>query len=158
MPVFLGDLYQGRTDGRGDLIVPVLEGYSENHVQIGELAGAIDVVEDKPAIVVRPKAHQGVVASFAVRVVRAYVGAIVVHGTSGDAVPAFARLVLRDRENTFVSELGSTGQFYLEGVPPGSYDATLVGHEGLGCGFALNIPTANQPVTQLGTFQCETSR
>jgi outer membrane usher protein len=158
MPVFLGDLYQGRTDRRGDLIVPVLEGYSENQVQIGEIAGAIDVVEDKPAIAVRPKAHQGVVASFAIHIVRAYVGAIVVHGRDGDVVPAFARLVLRDRENTFVSDLGSTGQFYIEGVPPGPYDAMLAGHDGLSCAFALSVPTASQPVTQLGTFRCEASR
>jgi outer membrane usher protein len=155
LPIFLGDGYQGRTDGRGDLVVPVLQGYAENHVRIGEMPGALDVMEDQPSLDVRPKANQGVVAPFGIRVVRAYVGSIVVHRRGTDVVPAFARVVLTAGERRFTTDLGSTGQFYLESVPPGSYAATLIGGASLGCEFTMTLPAANRAVTELGAFTCE---
>src|SRR6202030_38606 len=88
-PIFLGDNYQGRTDGRGELVVPVLQGYIENYVRVGDMTGAIDVMEDQASLDVRPKADQGVVAAFGVRVVRAYVGTVIVRSLGADVVPAF---------------------------------------------------------------------
>jgi outer membrane usher protein len=157
-PIFLGDSYQGRTDGRGDLVVPVLQGYTENYVRIGDMTGAIDVMEDQASLDVRPKADQGVVAAFGVRVVRAYAGTVVVRRLGADVIPAFARVVLTAGDRHFTTDLGSEGQFYLENVPPGSYAATLTGGASLGCAFTLTLPAANQAVTELGAFACEATR
>jgi len=155
LPIFLGEIYQGHTDRRGALVVPVLEGYGENHLIVGEVKDAPDVMEDQPSAEVHPKAYQGVVVPFAVRTVRAYVGRVVVHRRGAEIIPAFARLFLNDARRQFVSDLGSTGQFYLENLPQGSYAAALTGRDGLKCDFTLALPATKQALANLGAFDCE---
>src|ERR1700693_2420897 len=154
LPVFLGEVYQGHTDGRGELVVPVLEGYNENHVVIGELKSALDVIEDAPSADAHHKAYQGIVAPFRIRTVRPIVGHVLMRNES-DVIPAFARLILSDAHGQFVTELGSNGQFYLENVPPGSYVAALTARDGLRCEFPLALPDRKQAVSDLGAFSCK---
>ena len=154
VPVFLGTQYEGHTNGRGGMIVPVLSAYSENQIGIDEMKERFDVVADQPNRSVRPRIYSGVVATFDVHVLRAYRGTVAVHRNGRDVVPAFARLSLTNEGRTFVSDLGSGGQFYLDDITPGTYAAKLTGVD-LSCDFSIRIPTADGPITKLPVLVCD---
>ncbi len=157
LPVYLGAQYQGSTDRRGAMIVPVLSAYGDNQIGIDELKDRFDIVQDQPNRSVRPKMYSGVVTAFDVHVLRAYSGTIVVHRNGRDLVPAFARLSLTREGRSISSDLGSDGQFYLEDILPGEYAATITGID-VACEFSVRIPAANGAVTKLGVFACEATR
>ena len=157
LPVYLGAQYQGRTDRRGAMIVPVLSAYGDNQVSIDEMKDRFDIVADQPSRSVRPKMNSGVVTAFGVHVLRAYSGAVVVHRDGRDLVPKFARLSLTREGRTISSDLGSDGQFYLDDIGPGAYAATITGTD-VACEFSLRIPVGNDPITRLGVFACEAAR
>ena len=154
VPVFLGTQYEGHTNGRGGMIVPVLSAYSENQIGIDEMQDRFDVVADQPNRAVRPRIYSGVVATFDVHVLRAYRGTVVVHRNGRDVVPAFARLTLTNGGRTYVSDLGSDGQLYLDDITPATYSAKLAGVD-LSCDFSVRIPTADGPITKLPVLVCD---
>lgn len=156
LPVFLGTQYEGRTNGRGGMIVPVLSAYSENQIGVDEMQDRFDVVADQPNRSVRPRIFSGVVATFDVHVLRAFSGTVVVHRDGHDVIPAFARLTLARTGQAYASELGSDGKFYFDNISPGGYAATLTG-TGVACAFALRIPAGVDPVTKLGVLTCDAS-
>ena len=68
-------------------------------------------------------------------------------------MPTSGRLRVSVDGRTFESPLGRAGEFYLEGVPAGTFDATIDDESG-SCTFKLRVPTATAPVMQLGTLEC----
>ncbi len=154
LPVYLGTQYQGRTDRRGAMIVPVLSAYADNEIGIDEMKDRFDVVAEQPNRSVRPRIYSGVVAKFGVRVLRAYNGTVVVRRNGRDVVPAFARLSLTNQHRTYVSDLGSDGQFYLDDITPDTYSAQLAG-AGLSCDLSVTIPAAEGPITKLPVLVCD---
>jgi outer membrane usher protein len=156
MPIFSGGQFAGRTDGRDAAIVPNLDAYYDNSIGIDQLLDRLDLIVDDSTIKVRPRNMAGVVANFSLRRFHAYTGRIVTsrNGKPIDAV--FGTLALKRAGHVVSSDLGSRGQFYVDSVEPGAYEATVTDGDGP-CSFHLDLPAGADgvPVTSLGTLTCK---
>jgi len=156
--VYNGSSFAGVTDGRGLALVTGLEAYERSTITVGDLGAKSDLIVDQPSAVVDPKTYSGVIAELRVHEVRAYFGYVVVRRSgAADVVPQFARLTLTGRGHDYSVDLGSEGQFYLENLVPGRYDATVLGAD-FTCTFPLVILTSDGPMTKLGTLICGVSQ
>ncbi len=154
VPVFSESQFAGRTDGRGAMVVPQLEPYNQNEIGIGQMQSHIDLLEQQPTTFARPKTLSGSVATFAVRRIRAYTGRFVVQRGSHDVVPSLGTVVFSRDGKAYPSDLGSTGQFYVENLAPGSYSATVTDIGGAACTLQINLPAGSGPVTSIGAQAC----
>jgi outer membrane usher protein len=158
LPVFFNNQYAGRTDRRGEMVVPNLSPYYDNQVGIDELRDRLDLTEDKSVEQVRPKDLSGVVTEFIIRHFHAYTGYIIVHRGGHSIVPVLGRLVFSHAGNDYPSDLGREGQFYVENLEAGNYAATVTTTDGLTCAFQIDLPNSPDqaiPVTSVGTLTCE---
>ena len=146
----------GRTDGDGDLLVPEMIPYYANRVSIAD--------EDLPMdfkIDATERLLGGAVARFAVERLQAVTGSVVMNVGGTDVNPAYGQLVvhaggqaatqagLEDK----VSPLGRAGEFYFEGLPPGSYGAELDSAVGT-CRFQLVVPASDKSMIDAGRTKC----
>jgi outer membrane usher protein len=157
LAVFSGGQYVGRTDGRDAVVVPNLDPYYDNSVGIDPLSDRLDLIEDQSTLRVRPRESAGVVARFSVRQFHAYTGRVVIRRNETSLVPALGSLALVRSTHATSTDLGSQGQFYIENLEPGSYEATVTTIDDTACTFRIELPAGNPdlPVTSLGTAKCE---
>jgi outer membrane usher protein len=157
LAVFSGGQYAGRTDGRDAVVVPNLDPYYDNSVGIDPLSDRLDLIEDQSTLKVRPRESSGVVARFSVRQFHAYTGRVVIRRNGQSLVPALGSLALILSKHGTSTDLGSEGQYYVENLEPGSYEATVTTIDDTACTFRIELPAGNPkvPVTSLGTATCE---
>ena len=58
-------------------------------------------------------------------------------------------------ETLRTSPIGGDGEFWVEGVPPGSHRARILWH-GVACTFPLSVPERAPPVLDAGELGCAT--
>jgi outer membrane usher protein len=143
----------GRTNRHGDLLVPSLLPYYGNQLSIAGEDVPLELTIGRDEMTLAPPRGGGALALFPVTREQRVAGRVQVldHGTA--IVPAYGQLVVTAGPQSFESPLGARGEFYLEGLPPGSYPATLESSSGA-CAFTLVVPPASAAVTQLGLVQC----
>jgi outer membrane usher protein len=142
------------TDRRGEVVVPnnVLAYYG-NRVSINDQDIPIDYRVDATERTVAPPFRGGALVVFPVARLQIVTGTLVVEGGDKRSVPAFGQLTVTAGEQTFESPIGKRGEFYLENIPPGSYDAT-VEDEGRACRFIFEVPDSPDPILKLGELHC----
>jgi outer membrane usher protein len=154
LPVFLDGQYAGRTDGRDAMIVPNLDPYYANSLAV-HLVDRLDLSVDEPVQDIRPKSLSGVVVRFDVRSFHAYSGQILIRRAGLTIVPAHASLVLSRAGQDHPTDLGTTGQFYVENLAAGAYAARVTTTDERVCAFQLSLPVDAKPVTSVGTLTCD---
>jgi outer membrane usher protein len=157
LAVFSGGQYAGRTDGRDAAVVPNLDPYNDNSIGIDQLSDRLDLIEDQSTLKLRPRESAGVVARFSVRQFHAYTGRVVIRRNGTTLVPALGSLALILSKHGTSTDLGSQGQFYVENLEPGSYEATVTAVDDSSCTFRIDLPPGKPdlPVTSIGTATCE---
>ncbi len=151
---FMSNQEVGETDGNGNLLVPNLLPYYGNHLSIADVDVPLDLSIGTSEMTLAPPYRGGAVALFPVTRDQRLTGRLRIMRAGEAVVPTSGRLRVTVDGRTFESPLGRAGEFYLEGVPSGSYDATIDDESG-SCRFTLRVPTATAPVMQLGTLECE---
>ena len=151
---FMSNQEVGQTDGNGNLLVPNLLPYYGNHLSIADVDVPLDLSIGTSEMTLAPPYRGGAVALFPVTRDQRLTGRLRIMRPGEAVVPTSGRLRVTVDGRTFESPLGRAGEFYLEGVPSGSYDATIDDESG-SCSFTLRVPTATAPVMQLGTLECE---
>jgi outer membrane usher protein len=150
---YLSNQEVGRTNGRGDLLVPNVLSYYANRLSISDqdvpLGRGLAGTERAVATPYRG----GAVVVFEADQVRGVSGTLSLVTGERTVVPEFGDLVVAARGNQFESPIGHGGVFYLEGLAPGRYSATVRYH-GAGCSFSIVVPTSNAPVVDLGPLRC----
>jgi outer membrane usher protein len=144
----------GRTDRRGDLLVPNLLAYYGNELGIADVDVPPDRTLDDNQIVLAPPYRGGAVAEFlAIRQWRV-TGKVVPSGASFEASGSIgARMRVAAPDGPLDTELGLDGEFYVEGLGPGTHDAVVT----LGtyaCRLQLHVPDDETPVVRLGRVAC----
>ena len=144
----------GKTNRNGTLIVPDLLPNYGNDIRIDDKDAPINTSIQKVQRLVAPSAQAGAHIVFAATELHALNGTIVVNLNGKSIVPAFGDLTL-ENGSTVVAEsvLGRGGEFYLEGVPAGTYRAHVVFREGE-CRFDFLAPTTTETMLKLGTLAC----
>jgi outer membrane usher protein len=144
----------GATDRRGEVVVPnnVLAYYG-NRVSINDQDIPIDYRVDATERTVAPPFRGGALVVFPVARLQIVTGTVVIDRGELRSVPAFGQLSVTDKEQTFESPIGKQGEFYLENVPPGSYDA-IIQDEGGTCCLIFEVPDSSDPILKLGEIHC----
>lgn len=151
--VFASNQLVGRTDARGNLLVPSLLSYYGNLIRIEDQDIPLDFDVRAVQKTVAPPFRGGAFIPFPVSRVRTIGGSVSVVSNGVTIVPAYGEIVISAKDATFSSPLGGQGEFYLENVPAGRYGAVVQHDEGE-CKFVLTIPDTQDPVVKLGELRC----
>lgn len=143
----------GRTDRRGDLVVPNLLAYYGNRVSINDADVPIERDLPKDAMLLAPPFRGGAIALFPAPRPNRVAGQFVVVRDRAVLSPANWGLTITTQAGSLSSGLGGDGAFYLEGLAPGDYQAVIAG-DGLSCRATLHVPASDQPVTRTGVTTC----
>jgi outer membrane usher protein len=151
--VFASNQLIGKTDARGNLLVPSLLSYYGNQVRIEDKDIPIDFDVRAVEKTVAPPFRGGAFIPFPVSRIQTIGGSVTVIDNGAAIVPAYGQLTISSKAGTFISPVGVAGEFYLENVPAGKYDA-VIQHDNGECKFSLTIPETLEPVVLLGELRC----
>jgi outer membrane usher protein len=153
---YLSNQEVGKTDSNGDLLIPNLTSYYGNRVEIDDQDVPLDYSIASTELIVAPAYRSGAVVDFPVRRIQAYLGTLVVESEAGFVVPAYGDLTVTSGGKAFTSPIGEHGEFYLEGLPAGTYPAKVVYREGE-CAFEfMAAPSPTERFTKMGEISCKT--
>ena len=151
--VFLENQDMGKTNARGDLLVPNLLPNYGNALRIDDENAPLNASIQSLQRLIAPPAQAGAVVTFAAERLTALTGTLTVllHGLA--VVPQYGDLTLDGAGKHFESALGEHGEFYLEDVPSGTYRAHAVFREG-SCDFSFRAPSTNEMLVKMGVLTC----
>ena len=151
--VYLSNQLVGRTDSRGDLMVPNLLPYYGNRIRIDDrdvpMTHDIQIIEKTIA----PPPRGGALVVFPATEIRNVVGTVVIATADGEVIPAYGEMRISGQGEAHASPIAALGEFYFENVPSGEYEAEIV-HERGRCTFRLTIPSTSGEVIELGRVVC----
>jgi outer membrane usher protein FimD/PapC len=146
--VYRNNQEAGRTDERGVLVVPTVTSYAYNSISIEPQD--VPMGYEIPALeqTVVPPLGSGVLASFKLRAIRAYEGKLLAPVPRGEVAAEHVMVRLRKGDLVLRFTTGYGGEFYLDGIEPGTYEGAF-GLPDRTCEFHLNLPAANTTLTRL---------
>lgn len=147
----------GRTDARGNLLVPNLLSYYGNVLNISDQDIPLNHSVGAVRKTIAPPYRGGALVLFPVARVQSVAGTVrlIVDGVA--IAPAYAQLRLTAGAQTFESPVGANGEFYLENVPAGRHEAVL-DYQDISCNLAIDMPASEAAVINLGTITCTASK
>ncbi len=149
---YLDNHLVGKTDGRGDLVVPNLIPYYANRISIDDSDLPLDTSAEITERLIASRTRGGVVVRFAPERLRAVRGSIVID--DGRTSAAYGELHVKIKAgHDERSPVGTSGEFELANLPPGKHRAQLE-YDGGSCEIALSVPERGQPVEELGRLPC----
>ncbi len=146
----------GRTDGKGDLLVPNLLPYYGNRLSIADTDLPLDYRVGSTLQLAAPAFRSGALVQFPSERIAIFFGQLVVEAAGKELVPAYGELTVRPAGGPVSSPVGRDGRFYFENLPPGPHPAE-VEWSGGSCAFELEVP---EPSTRndLGRVRCLTGQ
>jgi outer membrane usher protein len=139
----------GTTDSSGTVFVPRLASYFENPVAVEDKDLPVNYIVPRARFIVAPALRSGVFLDFDARAVTAIAGRLLKDARPfGDAQGEL--VVGAERKEIATSRDGS---FYVEQVPPGSYEGTAT-RAGDTCRFRVQVAANDEVVNELGEVQC----
>jgi outer membrane usher protein len=151
--VYASNVLVGRTNERGDLLVPNLLSYYGNRLSIDDRDIPLNYDVRGVERTIAPPYRGGAFVEFPVRQIRTITGSVVVRNGKSETVPAFGQLTLTGNGEAYVSPIGRNGEFYFENVPAGVYAASVEYREGV-CEFRLQVPSSSESVLKLARSVC----
>jgi outer membrane usher protein len=147
--VYANNQEVGRTDERGELVIPGLRSYEENVLRLEQLDLGLDVGFQTLQVKAVPYRRSGVVVEFPLRRSRAATMRVV--RADGQTLPVAARLTIGTSSERV--PVGQDGLVYLAGLSDeNDVRADWPGHR---CRFSFRYPRAAEAVPDLGTIVCE---
>jgi outer membrane usher protein len=145
----------GKTGRRGDLLVPDLQAYYGNILDIADADIPLQYAVSNVGMTLAPPYRGGAVAQFEVQRVQRVLGKIVIAGQ--DTPHAYGELtVTGSTGRSYGSPVGGDGAFYFENLPVGTYSA-VVENRGSQCVFTMEVPASHDLVIKVGTVRCTVS-
>lgn len=143
----------GRTNRRGDLVVPHLLSYHDNRISLATHDLSLDVNLESSEQVVSPGLRNGPMVTFAASLTRRVMGRARI-ATAGGTAPLVGDLVLATGT---ASPLGHDGQFYFENLRVGTHEGVVtLGKDLYRCVF--EIPVSKDTWLMLGDVMCHPVR
>ena len=142
----------GRTNRRGDLVVPALLPYYGNRLSIADADVPVDRDVQRNEALIAPPFRGGALALFPAPRQWRVTGQIM-WSRGAQSAPATGVLTVMNGTTPIDTDLGSNGAYYLEGLGPGDYAARLAS-EGDTCEFTLHVPASDAPVIRAGISTC----
>lgn len=151
---YLENVEVGRTNARGDLLVPGLLPYYASRLSIADAdVPATHRIGAKARLVALPP-RGGAVVEFDVARLTAVTGTVRLSGPGGERIPAYGTLEVDARGGPFRSPIAEDGAFWLEDVPTGAH-AARVYWRGDVCEFPLAVRSSEEGIVNVGELACE---
>jgi outer membrane usher protein len=147
---------EGRTNAKGELLVPDLLSYYDNKLAIEDTDIPINYQLPVLQKFVVPGHRGGSVIKFNAIKLQGFVGHLYVTDKGVKRTADYGELTVSLPGNKDVTGVvGKEGEFYLENLPSGTLPAHIVLKDEI-CLFDLTIPKTDEPLVDLGMVTCET--
>ncbi len=143
----------GRTDARGDLLVPNLQAYYGNRLSIRASDLPMEYEVGNLDLLLAPPTRGGAVARFDVRKIQAITGDLRVEREGRSFPPANGELTVEDGEGRVTSPVTEQGQFWLDRLSPGRHRGRVEWGGGR-CEVELDVPATRALVAEVGVVRC----
>ncbi len=153
--VFASNQLVGRTDARGNLLIPSLLSYYGNPLRIEDKDVPMTYQVDGVAKTIAPPYRGGAVVVFPVRQHRSVTGKVSVLSGKAEVSAALGTFTLTKGSKTWDSPIGRTDDFDFEDIPEGTYDALLEYRDGT-CRFQVTVPPGGS--VDLGRVVCSVAK
>jgi outer membrane usher protein len=145
----------GRTNRRGNMVVPNVLSYYGNQLRIDPDDVPFEYAVEKTTLVIAPPQRGVALAEFKVTRPHFYRGKFVVEEANGkQVVPRYGQVRVGDGDDQVLSPLSDAGEFDLENVPPGDH-TFYVDYEGGTCVTQLTMPDKTDTLIELGELVCK---
>ncbi|MFL5277469.1 MAG: fimbria/pilus outer membrane usher protein [Myxococcales bacterium] len=151
---YLNNQEIGRTDSRGNLLVPDLAPYYGNRLRIEGTDVPIEYELGALEQVVGTPLRGGAKVVFDVKRSQSVAGTLQMEGGK---VPAFGELRLDFLGGQAVSPVSDQGQFWLEDVPAGQHRGLVEFRDGF-CNVDLTVPASKDRIVDVGAVRCTMDR
>lgn len=144
----------GKTGRHGDVLVPDLQAYYGNLLNIADDDVPIQYSIADPGMTLAPPYRGGAVAQFDVQRVQRVLGRIKIVTGGDEKFQQYGELTATAADGrSYGSPVGSDGTFYFENLPKGPYHAVME-YRGTRCTFTLDVPASNAMIADVGTMRC----
>lgn len=143
----------GRTDKKGNLLIPNLQAYYGNILGIDDADVPLLYSVANVRKLLAPPYRGGAVAEFPVERVQRIMGRIVLLGDESRRQVAYGQLDVKIGSEAVSSPLGADGGFYFENLTPGRYPAVVEYRNGQ-CIAELVVPSSDELTVKLGEIEC----
>lgn len=150
---FLNNHEIGRTDSRGNLVLPGLLPYYGNRISIADTDLPLDRTVAEVERTIAPSYRGGALVRFEAKVARFFRGRVVVERGGKRVTPAYGEISIRMAAGELTSPLGKDGEFELSDLPPGKH-ASRVEYADGACTFEIVAPRSERVITDLGELRC----
>ena len=145
----------GKTGRSGDLLVPDLQAYYGNLLDVadGDIPLAYSVSEVGKTLALPYRG--GAIALFNVQKVQRVTGRITVVDGAESRIPSYGDFTVTVNGGETTSPIGSSGVFYFEDLPAGTHSAVVRDRNGRECVFTVTVPASDAGLVNIGTLRCE---
>lgn len=152
--VYANNRYEGDTDRNGFLLIPDLVSQIPNEVRLELPRRSLDATISGDPSPVIPGFRSAVRFTYALQRVRAILVELLVQRKKGaPVVPEYGQATLTSNAKSATSEIDAGGRAYFDGLPAGRY-AAKIEFSGESCDFAIDIPSHEQAILDIGTRTC----
>jgi outer membrane usher protein len=146
--VFLNNQVQGKTNERGELLIPNVGAFGRQDVSLDDKQLSMDYSIARTRVTIAPAYRSGSVVEFGGRKLRALTGFAWLIEDGKRKPVASHTWELGGQDNRLKIETAPSGDFYLEDAPAGRYTGTMsIGGKSYNC--RLTIPVFEEAVHEL---------
>jgi len=144
----------GRTNAKGDLLVPNMISYYASPLKVASQDVPLTFALDQDTIVVAPPRRGAAFAEFRATRIHYFRGRVLVVRDGKEYAPSYGDLVVKDHGRDNISPLGEDGSFELEGLAAGPHEAEIRHAKGT-CKFRLDAKeSSDATLIDLGIVRC----
>jgi outer membrane usher protein len=151
--VYASNLEVGRTDSRGNLMIPNLLSYYGNRISIEDRDIPFEYEVGAVERLVAPPFRGGAMIEFPVQRVRMATGTVIIADGDGAVIPSYGQMIVMADGRTIESPLGAGGEFYFENIVAGQHEA-VVQTSTRECRLLLDVPDSTSNFIDLGLVRC----
>jgi outer membrane usher protein len=146
----------GRTNSRGDLVVPNMLSYYGNNLSIEDKDIPLGYRIDATQQTLAPPLRGGVLASFPVYRLQAITGSVRLQEEGREIIPVHGEFRIDSGNTHYESPLGKNGEFYFENLPVGQHSG-IIEFNGRQCLIDIEVPQSTESFVKLGTLTCSST-
>ena len=144
----------GDTGGAGKIIIPIVNSYVDNILAISDLDIPINYTLKDVSQRVIPQWKSGTLVRFEATKIQAFSGKLFVKADNKEQPVEFAEISYTLNKNAQKFMTGRDGEFYLENIPSGQYQAKFQ-FKDRSYSFVLKIPASEEMFVDMGSVTIE---
>lgn len=144
----------GTTDGNGNVILPNLQSFHFNRIDIESKDIPINYSITLLTKHISPPYRSGSLVAFDVRKVQAVTGTVFTTEEERKVPVDSAVMLIQTGDRTMEGLIGRDGEFYVENISPGKYPAKIY-YRGEACTFDIEVPASEKMFIDVGEVTCE---